>query len=447
MTVQQLTAKDRLKSMLSSGSRPLGGQLQFLGLDEVKQQLGDRWETKKDFIRSLCQRTVKPHIGKSDLCLEYGELGFVILFGELDDETATIKCGLIKAEILRQLKGDDELASLNVHTSVGDLASGGTSNASLSDLIEKAMANKSEKSADPRADDAPESMKGESHPAEAFDYSETQKENFHQAQWASIKSTLQPGADPFSLQEEEKNAGLGDVDFGFLPLVNLKSGVISIFHCAAVRLDSFDRIINGHDVLSENSDEKSAIELDLLTLARAKIGLMDMTMRKRIALVSIPLSYATLSRPRSRQDFLAALKTIPSELQRYLVITLTGFPDGVPTGTLAEYVHLIKNNVRGVAARVHPETNSLKSLKEAGVQIVGFKFPEAEPVSAKMAETMLTFKKNAGKFGLSTFVRNLKRKDLVRAAIDLEYDYFSGPAIADLSDYVGPVREVDLTAF
>lgn len=447
MTVQQLTTKDRLKTMLASGSRPLGGQLQFLGLDEVKQQLGDRWETKKDFIRSLCQRTVKPHIGKSDLCLEYGELGFVILFGELDDETATIKCGLIKAEILRQLKGDDELASLNVQTSVGDLATGGTSSASLADLIEKAVSSKAEKPVDPRADDAPESMKHDSPPAEVFDYSEKQKANFQQAQWASIKSTLQPGSDPFSLQDEEQHVGLGEVDFGFLPLVNQKSGVISIFHCAAVRLDSFDRIINGHDVLTDSANEKSAIELDLLTLARAKIGLMDMTMRKRIALVSIPLSYATLSRPRARQDFLAALKTIPTELQRYLVVTLTGFPDGVPTGTLAEYVHLIKNNVRGVAARVLPGTSSLKSLKEAGVQIVGFKFPEAEPVSAKMAETMLTFKKNASKFGLSTFVRNLKRKDLVRAAIDLEYDYFSGPAIADLSDYVGPVRDVDLSAF
>lgn len=433
--------------MLSGRSRPLGGQLQFLGLDEIKQQLGDRWETKKSFIRSLCERTVKPHIGKSDLCLEYGELGFVILFGELNDETATIKCGLIKAEILRQLKGDDELIGLNVQTSVGDLASGGTSNASLSDLIAKAIASQAEKPADPQADDAPESMTSDSHAAEAFDYSEKQKENFQQAQWASIKSTLQPGADPFSFQGEEQHAELAEVDFGFLPLVNQKSGVISIFHCAAVRLDSFDRIINGHDVLTDSANEKPAIELDLLTLARAKIGLMDMTMRKRIALVSIPLSYATLSRPRARQDFLAALKTVPLELQRYLVITLTGFPDGVPTGTLTEYVHLIKNNVRGVAARVLPETNSFKSLKEAGVQIVGFKFPEAEPVSAKMAETLLTFKKNASKFGLSTFVRNLKRKDLVRAAIDLEYDYFSGPAIADLSDYVGPVREVDLSAF
>tara|TARA_E500000318_G_scaffold2597_2_gene3322 strand:+ start:2296 stop:3633 length:1338 start_codon:yes stop_codon:yes gene_type:complete len=445
MTIQQLNAKDRLKMMFAGGSRPLGGQLQFLGLDEVKQQLGDRWETKKEFIRSLCQRTVKPHIGKSDLCLEYGELGFVILFGDLDDETATIKCGLIKAEILRHLKGDDELINLNVQTSVGDLTSGNTSNVNLSDLIAKVVASKSENAADPRADDVPESMKTQRPAAEIFDYSETQKEHFQKAQWASIKSTLLPT--PFDLDEEEQSTGLDEVDFGFLPLVNQKSGVISIFHCVAVRLDSFDRIINGHDVLSENGDEKSAIELDFLTLARAKIGLMDMTMRKRIALVSIPLSYATLSRPRSRQDFLAGLKTVPAELQRYLVITLTGFPDGVPTATLSEYVNLLKNNVRGVSARVHPETSSLKSLKEAGIQIVGFKFPEAEPVSAKMAQTMITFKANAKKFGLSTFVRNLKRKDLVRAAIDLEYDYFSGPAIADLSDYVGPVREVDLTAF
>tara|TARA_R110000868_G_C10899814_1_gene764233 strand:+ start:527 stop:1828 length:1302 start_codon:yes stop_codon:yes gene_type:complete len=433
--------------MLASGARPLGGQLQFLGLDEVREQLGERWEKKKDFIRSLCQRAIKPHIGKSDLYLEYGELGFVILFGELDDETATIKCGLIKAEILRQLKGDDELTNLNVQTSVGDLANGSTSSVNLSDLIEKAAASRSGHPASTKAGNTPTDIQASpaSTPAEAFDYSPAQKEHFQQAQWASIKSTLRP--DPFSLSEEELDPGLGDVDFGFLPLVNQKSGVISIFHCAAVRLDSFDRIINGHDVLSNNNDGKSAIELDLLTLARAKIGLMDMTMRKRIALVSIPLSYSTLSRPRARQDFLAGLKTIPAELQRYLVVTLTGFPDGVPTATLSEYVHLIKKHVRGISARVHPETNSLKSLKESGVQIVGFKFPESEPVSAKMAQTMLTFKGSASKLGLSTFVRNLKRKDLVRTAIDLEYDYFSGPAIADLSDYVGPVREVDLSSF
>ena len=433
--------------MLANGSRPLGGQLQFLGLDEIKQQLGDRWEKKKEFIRSLCQRTVKPHIGKSDLCLEYGELGFVILFGELSDETATIKCGLIKAEILRQLKGDDELSSINVHTSVGDLASGGTSNASLLDLIEKARISKPKETADASSEDRPGEAGSASPAPEALEYSETQKKNFHQAQWASIKSTLQPGSDPFSINDEDQDRGLEGVDFGFLPLVNRKSGVISIFHCTAVRLDSFDRIINGHDVLSGSEDEKSAIELDQLTLARAKIGLMDMTMRKRIALVSIPVSYATLSRPRARQDFMAGMKSVPAELQRYLVITLTGFPDGVPAATLSEHVHLLKNNVRGIAARVQPETNSLKVLKDAGVQIVGFKFSETEPVSEKMTQTMLAFKRNASKFGLSTFVRNLKRKDLVRAAIDLDYDYFSGPAIADISDYVGPVRDVDLASF
>lgn len=433
--------------MLASGSRPLGGQLQFLGLDEVKQQLGDRWEKKKEFIRSLCQRTVKPHIGKSDLCLEYGELGFVILFGELNDETATIKCGLIKAEILRQLKGDDELSDLNVHTSVGDLASGGTSDASLLDLIEKAGVSKPKKPDDVSSEESPEEKGNTTPPSGPLEYSEIQKKNFHQAQWASIKSTMQPGSDPFSIYEGDQENGLDDVDFGFLPLVNKKSGVISIFHCTAVRLDSFDRIINGHDVLSGSEDEKSAIELDQLTLARAKIGLMDMTMRKRIALVSIPVSYATLSRPRARQDFMAGMKSVPAELQRYLVVTLTGFPDGVPAATLSEHVHLLKNNVRGIAARVLPETNSFKALKEAGVQIVGFKFSETEPVSAKMAQTMLTFKQNASKFGLSTFVRNLKRKDLVRAAIDLDYDYFSGPAIADISDYVGPVRDVDLASY
>lgn len=447
MTVQTLAQNDRLKAILSGQSRPLGGQVQFLGLDEVKQSLGERWEKKQDFIRTLCQRTIKPHIGKTDICIEYGELGFVILFGELDDETATIKCGLIKAEIMRQLRGDHELRNLGVQTIIGDLSKGELKATDIGTLLANAAAKKEAVQHQLPFDRSPVSGTRTRTRDSDLGYSDLQKAQFQRAYWATMKSTVQGAGAPFALQGEDNQDSLGDVEYGFVPLVNLKSGVISTFHCAAVRLDALNRIVNGHDVLSESADEKSVIELDQLTLARAKIGLMDMTMRKRIALVSVPVSYVTMSRPRARQDFIAGLETVAPELRRYLVITLTGYPDGVPTATLCEHVRLLKKYSRGIAARVQPETTSLGALKDAGVQIVGFKFSESEPVTPKMVRTMQSFRQNAVKLRFGTFVRNIKRKEHVRAAIDLGHDYFSGPAIAELSDYVGPVREIDLSSF
>tara|TARA_E500000318_G_scaffold27598_1_gene27797 strand:+ start:2191 stop:3498 length:1308 start_codon:yes stop_codon:yes gene_type:complete len=435
MNTTNLAQDDRLKKFVSGGARNLGGQVQFLGLDEVKDKLGDRWKMKQDFIRTLCQRTIKPHIGKSDICLEYGELGFVILFGDLTDEAATLKCGLIKAEILRQLRGDDELKNVGVRTTVGDLASGALKATDLGDLLEKAEKKQKAEQTE-QADGA------------ALDYTNSQKKRLDAAQAVAMRTAMgEDNVDPFSVFEEDVDQILRDIDFGFLPLVNLKSGVISIFHCSAVRLDAFNRIVKGHDVLPHQDDEKSSIELDRMCLARAKIGLMDMTMRKRIALVSIPVSYATMSRAKARQEFVTGLASIPVELQRYLVLTLTGFPEGVPTSALTENVRLLKKYVRGIAARVPSNRENLMPFRDAGVQIVGFKFAEADMANNSMFQTLTAFKKAAAKAGLHTFVRNLKSKELVRAAIDMEYDYFSGPVIADISDYVGPVREVDLTAY
>tara|TARA_R110001599_G_scaffold259025_1_gene459343 strand:+ start:4137 stop:5444 length:1308 start_codon:yes stop_codon:yes gene_type:complete len=435
MNATILAQDDRLKKFVSGGACKLGGQVQFLGLDEVKNNLGDRWEKKQDFIRNLCQRTIKPHIGKSDICLEYGELGFVILFGDLADEAATLKCGLIKAEILRQLRGDDELKNVGVRTTVGDLASGALKATDLGDLLEKAERNQKAKQAGTAAD-------------ADFGYTDSQMKRFEAAQAVALRAAMgDEKADPFSVFEEDAEQILRDIDFGFLPLVNVKSGVISIFHCSAVRLDAFNRILKGHDVLPQQDDEKSSIELDRMCLARAKIGLMDMTMRKRIALVSIPVSYATMSRAKARQEFVTGLASIPAELQRYLVLTLTGFPEGVPTSALSENVRLLKKYVRAIAARVESNRENLMPFRDAGVQIVGFKFAEVDVANKSMFQTMASFKKAATKAGLHTFVRNLKSKELVRAAIDMEYEYFSGPLIAEISDYVGPVREVDLTAY
>lgn len=447
MTAETPVRHERLRAILAGQSRPLGGQVQFLGLDEVKEALGARWEQKKEFIRTLCQRIIKPHIGNTDICIEYGELGFVVLFGELDDEKATIKCGLIKAEIIRQLRGDDELRNIGVRTTVGDLASGTLRATDIGDLLNKVV-NQQTNSADQQGTRSTSaSVFGAASGDASANHTEQQRKNLQQAQWASIKSNLHPNTDTFNYLAEEDSSNLGDIDFGFLPLVNVKTGIISTFHCAAVRLDAFDRIINGHDVLSENADERATVELDQLTLARAKIGLMDMSMRKRIALVSVPVSYVTLSRSKARQDFIHGLTSIPPELRHYLVLTLTGLPEGVPTSTLASHVNILKKYARGIAARAIPSTTNLGVLKDAGIQIAGFKFPETMPISDAMFDTLRSFKKAADKSGLHTSVRNLRRKDLVRAAIDLEYNYCSGPVIASISDYVGPVREIDLSAF
>jgi hypothetical protein len=125
----------QVQKLFQETDQPVGGQLHMIGLEELRDRLGSAWPAKRDRIREAALSVMRQHLGPADICLPYGELGFVVLFARSNQGTAMATCGMVKAELLKRFVGDSALAGLDVRTQVMSLADGGGREASLADII------------------------------------------------------------------------------------------------------------------------------------------------------------------------------------------------------------------------------------------------------------------------------------------------------------------------
>jgi hypothetical protein len=447
--------KSKLRDLMARTNDPLGGFVYFIGLDEIRADLGARWEAKRENIEAVAKRTIRAEISSDDVFFPYGDGEYVILFSNLDRERALVKCAVIKAEILRQFRGDADLSALDIQTKVASLADGSIETVSLQKVL-----------ADMRADgqgaDGDEVQRGISGPSSrapagtgafqgAQDHSSTpnhqagapRPKDFHM--WGVAGQDGDIGSDPtlaiFGNRVEDL---MKDVRVGYAPLVYPAKRTISIFHCTPYRADRLGGIVGGHDLLDSSPPETAVVELDMLAVERGRIALVEMLRRNTIAVLAISLGFETLSRRAHRNDVLVKLAEIPQEFRRYLVINLRRLPSGLPSSRLLEICMGFKPLVRSITAEVDPQETDFSMYRTAGVSCIGFSLYQRFPVPVSRHRWISRFPWKAKRHDLNSAVYGLRSETELAEAAQAGYEYFGGPAVGPLRDAPGPVSHFRL---
>lgn len=419
--------KQKLKDALSVKASLSGNMMNFIGLDEIRDRFPDMWERHRDRIVETSKAILKQFTDpRADIVLPVGEANFVVLFTRLDKGEAMLRAAAIKAEILRRFVGDDVLSGLDIHTQAMDLESGEMTAGVLGDLLSMAS------TAEP-------TRRGAARPAGAT--GPGAKSTQQRVYRASI-GELGAGS-PVSVDTIEQRFGfnLDDLEFAFLPYLYVKRGVFSIFECHAARYSAIGDILTGYGVLPREPKIDQIIALDEMTLMRARHGLVDMAVRKRVAVVAVPVAFETMTNRASATEYIALLEKIPSDLRNYLVVDVCRCPGGVPEGRLAEIVNPLKRLTRAVLVRITSPKQSLGAIKGAGAFGVGFAVPPKAAGELGSPVFIGRFAALARKLGLQSFVSDVDTQDLVDQCREAGLDYLAGRALAELSDYVGPVTE------
>jgi hypothetical protein len=105
---------DKIKSLLGDKEAITAGRLKLLGLDEVREAVGDRWEKLKPKILSTFKSVVERRLAPSDVVISIGEAGFIILFGELSGPATEVKSQAIAKEARERLLGLDSSLEPNL---------------------------------------------------------------------------------------------------------------------------------------------------------------------------------------------------------------------------------------------------------------------------------------------------------------------------------------------
>ncbi len=427
--------KRKLRDALAVKSSLNGNLMTFIGLDEVRERFPDLWDKHRDRIAATSQAVVRQFTDPStDIVLPVGGSNFVILFTRLDKREAMLRSTAIKAEILRRFIGDDALSSVQLQTRAMSLDTGEIFSDSLGNLLAQAMQSASAAPARPNRSAA-------ERPDEKTAASPERRAAKQRMYRASIEELGVGG--PVSVETLEKRFGFNvdDLEFAFQPYLYVSRNVFSVFECRAVRYSATRDILSGYAVLPRDATGEQVAALDEMTLMRARHGLVDMAVRKRVAVVVAPVSFETVSNRATTAEYLSLVQKVPSDLRNYLAIDLCRSPGGIPEGRLAEIVSPLKRLVRAVFVRVTSPQQPLAAIKAAGAFGVGIELP-AKGGDLGNPVFLQRFVATARKLGLQTYANEVDTAEKAEMCRSAGFHYLSGRAMAELSDYVGPVTEM-----
>ena len=106
-TIPSAAFQSDIRKILGDDGREVSaGRLQIIGLESVRNSLGDRWEKVAERVRRLAQRTIESRLTPDDTFTRTQSGEFLICFGRLSEEEAWLKATSISEEIRRKLLGD-----------------------------------------------------------------------------------------------------------------------------------------------------------------------------------------------------------------------------------------------------------------------------------------------------------------------------------------------------
>ncbi|MBI2254878.1 MAG: PAS domain S-box protein [Proteobacteria bacterium] len=102
------------------GSNVVAGKLQLVGLEDVKESLGDKWPAIAQRAFAIAERAIKKSLRPGDVFRKTTEDGYLVLFAHLSENEAQFKARAIADEIREKLTGEiPDLAEAKVASITG----------------------------------------------------------------------------------------------------------------------------------------------------------------------------------------------------------------------------------------------------------------------------------------------------------------------------------------
>jgi hypothetical protein len=109
---------DKLKDILfGNGGAAQAGRINVIGLDRIKDKLGDRWSALSERVHAVARSALNKCLQPGDIWTSSGD-SYVIAFGSMNVEEARTKCRMIAQMIESALLGEADGRSISVATAV-----------------------------------------------------------------------------------------------------------------------------------------------------------------------------------------------------------------------------------------------------------------------------------------------------------------------------------------
>jgi hypothetical protein len=379
----------RHKSRDGGPATMVAASVQFVGLDEVRRDLGEAWPSVARTVYMVAEEAICRHLSQRDTYRRHGEDSFILCFASADKSAAEAKTQAIAHEIRELVAARLPQSKLDVEQTVAEV----------------------------------EWVDVEDDTASVFE---------------TIAATLRKVRNEAS---EVANAwrryliNTATVRYSAVWRPN-KQAVV----CYRVLLSdetgkhAFQRL----EAMSSPEEVQNVMfDLDCLMLGRAIASLHRLLDRGGSIQVIIPVNYATLHQRSYREQYLKLCLDIPASYKKFIIFHLHGAMSGAPASRIGEIGTALSVHAHAVLVDVSAEVRRIQEFQAScfrGVAINATSLPGHVPEATRCLAQIMTGAKAAG---LNVFVHGADTVGLISAAVDAQVDFVEGRGLA-----VPPVEEL-----
>ena len=471
--------ESKLKKALAGRGAADMGQFEFLNLDMVRAEAGDKWIQVRKKIYSVSAHFVEKRLHADDVVMRCRG-GVILIFAHLNSAQARDRVGAISSELNRFFLGDQILKDLEIRAEAKTVSA-----AEFAQILQMTSGARAGDDTTPKAPGAtwknkPDGTSGGPPRAVAgWTDGAGPKTTANGASWENDELVARDrrersAGDEVELGGESDRSGWRDAaegagatadskipdavftepaahwdDIIFKPFWDAKLGVISANLCLARRIRN-GKALYGRDTLRGETSKSLQLQLDRSVAMAAQRGFQQMFAQGAPCAIAIPVHYDTVRGVQERVAYFSILQSVPQNLRRYFYLRVDNIPEGAPLGQMQEIFRSMKFFGSNLLAKIPLNFTNMKSFEGCRIDLFGSEVPDNKTAANfKDAEVQALAARNKVCKDMSAgcFLTHVSSFDLLNLGISTGVRFFSGTAIGvetALPSPVTPLSFVDL---
>jgi hypothetical protein len=357
------------------------GCVNVIGLEEIKDEVGERWEKVKVSVFAKLETLLRQKLPSTDYYTQIDDTSFLVSSPAASPEEAQIFCLRLAHELRVGLLGDCPIDKLRIFRATGIEDDTIETSAIAGDhLVQLAKSARLEGAENP--------------------------ESPNQKMTLGSRQKVSP---VFSHR--------------YVPIWDAQREAITTYRCVS---------LPGHD-MGENLGHDALAKL-ALSLAISRVTEATKTLARHLRsgdrfLMWIPIPYDILTSPVGRMEVASVCRNLAAELRPYLHFEISDLPHGVPQSRLSELVGSLNPFCRGVAAQLPARIANYGAYLGVGLRAIGLSLGSFRKNGAEMGGELIRLSEAAKKQRVMSFAFDVPTGESLVWARNLGINLLSGSAI------------------
>ncbi|MFT6510996.1 MAG: hypothetical protein ACJAVO_000479 [Parvibaculaceae bacterium] len=355
-----LGLQQQLEALFDKPDALLAGKVQLIGLEKIREALGDEWERLKATIHIALENLLASQLRPQDRYLSVGEDSFLIIFAEDDEVFVAGAVARIVGKMRELLIGSrlHEKGGVDILSTIGRLEQDEAGGIKFAELPSPTVETS-----------APSPVTTE--------------------KMSPAFSPLEKKASMPKLRQvaERKGAAYQTV---YAPVWDAFHQVLSTYAVIPIAFarNPHATPLVGHDVLPSTASDVDIAELDMKHL-RIMLEMISELYENEFAVFLVAsVHFKTLSNGGLRERYLGLCRQIPEFLRKYIGIQIVGTPDQVAESILTQRVAYLRPFFGNVNVRLSKLDVNALTYARSGVGGMTFCYP-TDPIEQRQAPALL----------------------------------------------------------